>query len=107
MSRELKKYCSECGNPVVYSLENKPKFCSECGSAMFGANASKSPEKTLEKPKRVVDGEMQNIDDEDMTHDLQEWNGTSILSLDIEANISKPTSFKLGDVMPPPEENNN
>ncbi len=106
MSRELKKYCTECGNPVSYTLENKPKFCSECGTPMFGAQASESPPKGLDKPKKVVEGEAVDIEGEDMTHDIQEWSGTSISSLDVDANISKPTSFKLGELMPPPEEEN-
>ena len=104
MSRKLKKYCAECGNPVSYSSENKPKFCSACGSPMFGSNASKKGESSTLKPKKVIDGEAQDIDPEDMLHDIQAGHGTSMSSLDVETSVQEPISFKLGDIMPPSEE---
>ena len=66
---------------------------------MFGSNASKKKKSPQLKPKRVVDGEAQDIDPEDMTHDMQEWHGTSISSLDVENHIQRPAYFKLGDIM--------
>lgn len=99
----MRKYCAECGTPVPYSLASKPKFCPECGSPMFGSNASEKKKSPLSKPKRIVDGEAQDIDPEKMMDDIQEWHGTSISSLDVESDIQKPPSFKLGDLLPPPE----
>jgi len=104
MTQKLRKYCAECGTPVPYSLESKPKFCPECGSSMFGSNASEKKKSPRLRPKKVVDGEVQDIDLEDMTHDMQEWHGTSMSSLDVESNVQRPLSFRLGDLMPSPEE---
>ena len=66
---------------------------------MFGSNASEKKKSPQLKPKKVVDGEAQDVNLEDMSHDIQEWRGTSISSLDVESHVQRPTSFKLGDLM--------
>ena len=95
MSYELKKYCSECGQPVSYSSSNKPKFCSSCGKPMFGAK-----EDTSLKAKKGVEGAVVDAEEEDMRYDIQEWGGTSLSNLEAEIEQDKPVSFKLGEIFP-------
>lgn len=95
----MKKYCQSCGSPVNYSLNSKPKFCPECGESMFGKESKSKPKiQNSNNEKDALD------DEEDFSHDVQEWNGTSISSLDVEITPSHDASFKLGQLFPEQEQ---
>jgi hypothetical protein len=99
----MKKYCQNCGSPYEYSLNNRPKFCPECGTSISG---KKSEAKANLETQVQTDSNGDNVSDEDdMSNDIQEWDGANISSLDVEITPEYKHSIKLGQLFPsPPEE---
>tara|TARA_Y100001938_G_scaffold71254_2_gene98789 strand:+ start:2690 stop:2998 length:309 start_codon:yes stop_codon:yes gene_type:complete len=100
----MKKYCQDCGSPYNYTLNNAPKFCPECGTSFTGT--PKSSTQASMHTSVETDGSGENVSDEDdISNDVQTWNGTTISSLDVDITPPHDTSFKLGQLFPsPPEE---